>query len=233
MTFNLRSSKTWLALGVLGAILILIIGWMFVISPRFNQASSIREEAATAETSAQQLQARAARLQQQYQQLPQLQAQLASLEGLIPDQAGVEKLIQQIEQVNRTSGLQLQAFSITNPVPLTPDAGASGGTAATPPGGDAAAGATDSADAGAQTDPGTAAAQAAGQAAAASTLASLSYIPVTLDVQGGNGFPSFLAYLDALEALNRAFLITNVSITGGEAPSMSLQGQIFVRPSSN
>lgn len=216
-----KTTKGWFAVGIVGALVLLALGWFLLISPQRSQIASINSEVATTEQQTQALIAKANALREQAAELVQMQASLQALSSKLPDQAGVDTLIRQIDAANQASGLQIQSFSVSPPQPLE-IAGAEAAAAAPAPA---------AATGGETGDTAAAESEAAGAAAAAEALAtSLEYIPVTIEFTQGS-YATYLSYLNQLENLSRALLVTSVTLSGeGEELSMSIQAQIFVRP---
>lgn len=217
-----NTTKGWFAVGIVGALLLLLLGWLLLISPQRSQVASINEEIATTEQQTQSLIAKANALRKQADELAQMQASLAALSSKLPDQAGVDSLIRQIDAANQASGLQIQSFSVSPAQPLEIP-GAAEAAAAAP----AAAAPAE----GESPDTAAAASEAASAGAAAAALAtSLEYIPVTIEFTKGS-YSTYLNYLNQIENLSRALLVTSVTLSGeGAELAMSIQAQIFVRP---
>lgn len=219
----LGKPRAWLVLSILGALLILLLGWMLLISPQLSKAATLQAETVAAQDQTTALRAKEAALKKQAEQLPALEAELRDLYEKLPNEAGVEDLIRQIDTINRTTGMTVVDFSVDPPAPVTLPEAAAAAAPAPEAAGEEAAG-------------GEAAAGDAAAAAPAAPAALLSYSTVSLTLKSA-GFNQAVAYLTSLENLDRAFLITNVDVasdagdgTTAGGVSLNLTGRIYVRP---
>lgn len=224
----LGKPRAWLVLSIFGALLIALLGWMLLISPQLSNASTLQQETADAQQQTATLRAKQAALEKQREELPAMEAELAALYEKLPTEAGVDTLIGQIDQISRANGITVVEFTVDPPVPVAlPEAAAA--AVPTP----AATGeAPSSADGGAAPD---AAAGGAG-AAAATPEAPLSYSTLSMSLKNAP-FDRVVSYLDSLENLDRAVLLTNVDVVneaaeGAAAGSVQLtiNGRIYTRP---
>lgn len=219
----LGKPRAWLGIAILATVLILALGWLLLVSPQMSKASTLQEEAQSASDQALTLQGKASSLRKQAEKLPEMEAELKTLYQKLPDKAGVNDLIRQIDAANQASGMTVQSFSVDPPAPLAmPEVAAAAEAAAAPAEGASSAAAGEDA--------------AAAPKAAAKPEALISYSTVSLDMKEGT-FGQVVTYLDKLEGLDRALLITNVDINngGGEAGasgtvSLTLNARIYMRP---
>ncbi len=210
----LAKPKAWLVISILGVLVILLLGWFLLISTQLSNVSTLQEETETAQMQTQTLRAREAALTKQLADLPALEAELARLYEQLPNDADVADLVRQIDAANQTAGVRVVDFTVDPPTALTlPEAVAS------PQAETEAEGSGGAADGAAP----------AAQPPAAEPELSYSTVSISLDPAP---FAAAIAYLNTLENLDRAFLITSADITAEEGGNVILQltGRIYVRP---
>jgi len=116
--------RLWLLGGVVGAVMLAMIGWLFFISPQYSQAESLRDEAIGEEqrlvTQGRQL----AALREQNAKLPQYRSELARARLALPADPNLSPLLRELQQVEAAEGVDVAAFSVGEPSSQT-TAGAS------------------------------------------------------------------------------------------------------------
>lgn len=186
----------WTAGTALLCLALLAVSWLFLVSPRRAEAQQLRDENAAAQNQNDLLEVKIAQLRSQFVKLPESQAALADILAQMPSDAGMPRLVRDLDSMASRSGVELTSIAPGAAQTLTT-------TAATP--GAAATAAADPAAAG-----------AAGAAAGATS--GIVQIPVTL-VVSGDYFQS-VAFLKQLQTqMPRAFLVTAVQMTGSSADS--------------
>lgn len=225
MRSRLTTPRSWIIVGVVGAVLVLALGWFLLISPRQSQANSTSMEAAEVQGTTQGLQVKANNLKKQAVDLPRREKELAALSQRLPDNAGVAEIIRQITSAAARSGVTLQEFTPSDPQLLEPpkatnaDSGTSTGTATAEPsptnndGGGTSAKSTETPTSG------------------------LRYVTLTIVADGS---PSQVSnFVKELEGITRALLMTDLEVAqakGGQASATdggltaTLDGRIFMRP---
>jgi hypothetical protein len=219
----LNKPRAWLLVSILGALLIVLLGWLLLVSPQMSKASTLQAETVAAQDQTTALRAKEAALKKQAEQLPAMEAELRTLYEKLPNEAGVDALIKQIDEINRSTSMTVTEFSVDPPAPVALPEAAAAAPAPEATGGEAATGDE-------------AAAAAAAAAAAPAPAALLSYSTVTLALKPAS-FNQAVSYLNSLENLDRAFLITNVDVvsdagdgTTAGGVTLNLTGRIYVRP---
>ena len=197
--------KQWVALTVLACLGIAAAGWFLLISPKKAEATDLRAQTASQESTNASLRTQLEVLKAQAKDLPKKQADLARVAAKIPDNPALPGMIRAlttaaasagVELVSVTPGLPVAAVVVAPvlaPVPADP---------AAPPANPAAA-------------PVPAPAPVAGATAptAAGTLAS---IPMAINVVGG--YSEVSQFMSNLESLPRALRVTNLTIAPGTSP---------------
>jgi Tfp pilus assembly protein PilO len=79
-----HADKIWTAGGVLGAAVLLALGWFFFIGPQYAEAASLDEQVVQAQLRLTTQQKKLAELRQQNEDLPQYRAQLERLRQALP-----------------------------------------------------------------------------------------------------------------------------------------------------
>ncbi len=217
----------WVAGTALLCVALLTVTWLFLVSPRRSEATRLREENTSAQNQNDQLEVQIAELRAQFARLPESQAQLADILAQMPPDAGMPRLVRDLDAMAANTGVTLASIAPGSPQTLTTTAeGAPAGSAA----GSATAPAAGVGGSGAGAGTG---ANAAG--VAESTVVS---VPVTI-VLSGDYFQT-VAFLKQLQTqMPRAFLVSSVQMAasggqGGSATSglvqVTLSGSVFSLP---
>ncbi len=222
----------WAAGTALLCVALLAVSWLFLVSPRRAEAAELRDQNVATQTQNDLLEVKIAQLRSQFARLPESQAELADILAQMPADAGMPRLVRDLDAMAKESGVELTSLTPGAAQPLVLDAAVSAGA------GTAAAG----------TAPGTAPAGAAagsdqgvaGATAGAATTASVVSVPVTLVVSGD--YFQTVAFLKQLQTkMPRAFLVTTVqmaasgagtssgSATGGQV-QVTVTGSVFALP---
>jgi Tfp pilus assembly protein PilO len=199
---------------------LLAMSWLFLVSPRRSEAAELRDQNTATQSQNDLLDVKIAQLRAQFAKLPESQAELAAILTQMPADAGVPRLVRDLDAMARSTGVTLTS--------VTPGAGQAL-LAATP----AAAGA-----AGAAGTPGAGAVGTAGAATDGSTVVS---VPVSV-VLSGDYFQT-VAFLKQIQTdMPRAFLLTTVQMSAGAGGAsggasatggtvqVTLSGQVFALP---
>lgn len=225
--------RLWFAVGALGVVVTLVLGWFLVVRPLIEGGLQAEVEARETEASNADLEAQIAILAKEYEGIDDLRAELEEMLGSIPGQLELAALIRQLDAAQAASGARIVSFTpgdATPYVPAVPQA-----VTPQPPADEAASGdeSTTSEDAPATEAPVTTGGSAGlAPADPADTLAistaGLVLVPIDLQVSGSPG--QILAFAEALQRMSRLFLVTAVEAVGGEAPSGSVNGFVYVLP---
>lgn len=195
--------KQWVLLTGLLAVLILVGGWIMLISPTRTEAAELREQTA-AQLSANALKTSELEvLEQQARELPDKAAQLARVTAKIPDNPALPLLIRALTAASDSAGVEL--VSITPGPPVAAPAAPVAAVPAPAPG--------------AAVPPPAPADAATGAAPAPLTPAvgALATVPVVLQVVGG--YFETAQFLALLEDLPRALKVSNLTVAPGTSPT--------------
>lgn len=202
--------KQWVALTVLGVVVILAAGWFLLVSPKRSDASDLNAQAAAKQSANAMLITKLATLKAQAKDLPKQQAALAAVAAKIPDNPAMPALIRSLSSAAASAGVELVSIA---PATATVVQTARTGAATVTP---AAAGAPVSTSAAGAATVARPTGAGAGGTAAALGAGTLSSISVTLNVVGG--YFQVEQFLDGLESLQRAFKVGSISMAPGDNP---------------
>lgn len=195
--------KQWVALTVVGCLGIMAAGWFLLISPKKTEASDVRDQAVSQESTNAGLRTKLETLKVQAKDLPKKQAELARVAAKIPDNPNLPSLIRALTAASTSAGVEFVSVTPGTPAAVAAAAPAAGAAAPAP----------------AAPVPAPAAAPAAGAPAAApaSTAGTLAAIPIAINVVGG--YFEVSQFLANLENLPRALRVTNLSLAPGASPT--------------
>ncbi|MFN0281721.1 MAG: type 4a pilus biogenesis protein PilO [Kineosporiaceae bacterium] len=220
----------WAAGTALLCVALLAVSWLLLVSPRRAEAAELRDQNVATQTQNDLLEVKIAQLRSQFARLPESQAELADILAQMPADAGMPRLVRDLDAMAKESGVELTSLTPGAAQPLVLDAAGAGAAAAgTAPAGSAPAGAA------AGSAPGV-----AGATTGAAATASVVSVPVTLVVSGD--YFQTVAFLKQLQTkMPRAFLVTTVqmaasgagtssgSATGGQV-QVTVTGSVFALP---
>ena len=194
--------KQWIALTVLGALVLLAGGWFLLVSPKKDEATALREQAASQTSTNQTLALQLEVLKAQAAELPKKQADLAKVAAKIPTNPALPALVRALTAAGTTAGVELVSVTPGAPVAETP----SGPAVVAAPAAPAAA---------------APAAPVGAAAAAPAPAGTLALIPLTINVVGD--FYEVEQFLANLEELPRALRVTNLTLAPGSSPTAGKQ----------
>ncbi len=116
---RLDGAKKWYAGAALASVLVLVVGWMLLVSPQRSTADDLALQAESQVSANQASQAKIDALKAQYTNLPSLQKELALVTTHLPQAANMPSLIRTLSQAAAKSGVTLKGLTPTNPTPLT------------------------------------------------------------------------------------------------------------------
>jgi hypothetical protein len=219
MTGRSQNRRLWLGGGAAVAILILVVGWFFVISPQLSATASIRDQADSAQVQNSVLQAKNSKLKKENDNVATLRAGLAAALAELPSDGGLPAFTRQLSAQATANSVSLTSVIVGVVLPVA-GAVAAPAAAAAAETGTAATGTT--------------------AAAAATSAGGLMQIPVSLVVTGLG--KNDIAFLKALQVTGpRRALVSAVQLapsgggtaTGIDGPcTLSLTVTIFSAPLS-
>lgn len=226
----LQESRLWLIGGAVATLVILLLGWLLLVSPQLTAASDIQDETASVETLNTTLVARIASLKKSESDLPELQADLAAGRLELPVRNDTQVFAESLKSAAEKYLVSVTSVSIGSPENVTTLAQ---GVVEAP----VAAVAEDAAD-DAEVTAEQAAADAAAATAAAAAVRQTFALPVTFTAEGpAESLDSFIAELQVggQRALSVTKIVVNPvagiadgSIAGDVITSYS--GSIYLSP---
>ncbi|MBE7189356.1 type II secretion system protein GspM [Jatrophihabitans endophyticus] len=221
LTGRSQQERLWVIGGGLAAVVLLLIGWVFFISPQRSSTASVRSQVDTAQTQNAALETRIAGLQQQSTKMAVYKKQLAAANAALPTSSGVPTFLRSLQKLGNETHTNAVNVTVGAPTALTPPV--------TP---------TDTSTSTDTSTPSVTPTDTTGTTPAASTTG-VYELPITAQVTGTNtALDNFLRQLQEVQP--RAVLITQITegsgstSTTGAATGNSLQltMQAFVDPST-
>jgi type IV pilus assembly protein PilO len=200
-------TRKWSLLALLLVVAIFAAGWFLLISPKRGEAAELRGRTASQDEANSRLEQKIQVLMAQQEDLPRKRAQLAVIRTRIPDNPALPTLVRELTAASQKVGASIVTLAPALPVAAAPAAQAPVAT----------------------TDGTT------GTAPAAPAAAALYQVPLTVDVSGS--YFELEQFVNKLEGLKRAFLVTGFTLGADEGEEavpgelkLSLQGRVFLSP---
>lgn len=215
-----QQERLWMIAGGLAALVLLLIGWAFFISPQRSTTASVKAQVDSAQTQNAALETRITGLQQQSTKMGMYKQQLAAAAAALPSTSGVPTFLRSLQKLGTETHTNAVDVTVGAPTALTPPVTPTDTTSTT-----TSAAPTDSASA---TDTTT-----------ATATSGVYGMPITAQVTGTDtALNNFLRQLQEVQP--RAVLITQITegsgstTTSGSATGNSLQltMQAFVAPAT-
>lgn len=219
MIARAQDKRVWLAGGAALAVLIIVIGWLAVISPQLSSAKTLRGEAESARAQNSVLAAKVAKLKRDNSNVGALKTTLRAALAALPFDSGLPTFTRQVSAQATENGVALTSITLGSAVATNPVATATTPAATTPA---------------ATTSTGTTATVPPAAGAAAPTAMS---IPVTLLCKASS--KHLLAFVKAIQVTGprRALVSTTTLAAAGagagsidESATMTIQLSIFTAP---
>jgi Tfp pilus assembly protein PilO len=119
-----HADKIWTAGGVLGAAVLLTLGWFFFISPEYAEAASLHEQQIQAQVRLTAQQRKLAELRQQNEDLPQYKAQLDRARAALPTTPNSSNFLRELQTASTEAGVSVTGLSIGGRTDVLGTAGA-------------------------------------------------------------------------------------------------------------
>jgi Tfp pilus assembly protein PilO len=227
------SPKTIAVGGAAGLVAIAAASWFLVLGPQRAEADQIRADTDTIQASTELLEQQIADLEEIRDSLPERLAELEQLTEGFPRKAEIPAVLDQLRTTAEDAAVAVQALTAEPPVTVVAPEAAAATPTPTP---DASSEATPAPtpEASAPADPATpadpdAAADPADEALPAGVGENLASMAVSMTVEGS--YAELAAFLHAIEAAPRAYLLESAEVTGGETQEelvLTLHGSMFV-----
>jgi Tfp pilus assembly protein PilO len=119
-----HADKIWTAGGVLGAVVLLALGWFFFIGPQYAEAASLEEQRIQAEVRLTAQQRKLAELRRQNEDLPQYRAQLDRARAALPATPGTSDFLRELQTAGQEAGVSVTGLTIGGRMDVPETAGA-------------------------------------------------------------------------------------------------------------
>jgi len=205
-----RLERQWLLGGVFVAVFVVLLGYLFFISPQRSQTSGVNAQRARAEQATASLQARISNLQQQTKNLATYQAQVTRAQLALPSTSGLPDFLRALQSIGNATLANVSALTVGPPTDVTLVSGGPPAAASAKPG---------------------------SSAPAAASGPRVYALPITASVSGTTArLDQFLMQLQSVQP--RAVLISQLTEGSGNASGQSagttlqLTMQAFVAPAN-
>lgn len=112
---GIRADRLWLVGGLLSAVVLFAVGWLFFIGPQRAQTRDLNDQAAAAQLHAAGLQRRLSELRQQSADLPTYRARLAGDRQALPTTSGLPDLLRQLQRIGDLTGVAVDGMLVGAP----------------------------------------------------------------------------------------------------------------------
>jgi Tfp pilus assembly protein PilO len=127
----LHRAKTWMLIGVAAAVLILALGYLFVISPQKNRTNEANDSAATEQSQLLVNQHKVADLRKQNDNLATYKAALALDQNALPATDGIPDFLRSTQAIGVRTGVTVSAITVAQPELASTTASPASGTSMT------------------------------------------------------------------------------------------------------
>jgi Tfp pilus assembly protein PilO len=118
-----QTERLWLLGGAVLAILIVLIGYVMLISPQNSNTSSAQSQVSSAKTDNALLRVRINSLRQQNKNLAQFQAELTTAHLALPDTSGLPDFLRTLQSIGNATLATVSALAVGSPTDVTGVAG--------------------------------------------------------------------------------------------------------------
>jgi type IV pilus assembly protein PilO len=224
-----KTERMWLVGGGLSALILLLIGYLFFISPQRSATDDVHAQADAAQLQNSKLESRISTLRAQNANLPKYQAELATARLALPSTSGLPDFLRTLQSIGNATLTDVTSITVGPPVDVSTVAGAA-------PAAPGAAPATSTPSASVTTAP-------SGTATPGSVVTAGPHVyglSITAQVTGSpTTLNRFLTQLQSVQP--RAVLLTEITeasgqlgapgaATGADSTTLQLTMQAFVAP---
>jgi len=107
-----HTDKLWTAGGVLGAAILLSLGWFLFVGPQYAEAKGLNDRVVQAQVRLVSLQRKLADLKQQNQDLPQYKAQLDRARAALPATASTSDFLRELQVAGEAASVSVTGLTI-------------------------------------------------------------------------------------------------------------------------
>lgn len=110
-----HADRLWIFGGVAVVLVLAVISWLFVISPKYADADTVRAEAADTEIKIASLRKRIAELEKDSKKLPQFRRELARNRNALPADSGVPDFLRQLQSSGDALDVTVSGVNVSAP----------------------------------------------------------------------------------------------------------------------
>ncbi|GGJ76115.1 hypothetical protein GCM10010123_02620 [Pilimelia anulata] len=110
------ADRTWLLIGVAGALGLLGLGWVLLLGPALTDLGKQHDRTEAAEMELAQQQSRLSQLRRENTELTKYQAELAAAEQALPTDAGLPAFLRSLQSLSSMSGVTVTNLTVSPPV---------------------------------------------------------------------------------------------------------------------
>ena len=108
-----HADRLWMIAGAAVVIVLVVISWFFVISPKYAETSDVRGQVETTETQIVVLKKRIAELEKQKAKLPQYRAALKVNQNALPSDTGLPDFLRQLQSSGDNLNVTVDGVSVS------------------------------------------------------------------------------------------------------------------------
>lgn len=177
-------SRIWLVGGAVAALVALLAGWLFVVSPQRAKAADLNSQADQIGSANAALVTQIAQLKRDFANLPATQAQLRTYSARIPSTAAMSSLLRQLSAAATASHVTLTTISPSSLTAMMPQ----------------------------------------GSSSSASAKSTSGLLASSINITLTGHYAAIEAFLTRIEGLQRAFLVTGLSLSKATSNGPSQPG---------
>jgi|tagenome__1003787_1003787.scaffolds.fasta_scaffold20436800_2 Tfp pilus assembly protein PilO len=113
------ANRVWMLGGGIGAVVIIALGWLFLVSPAGDEAQGYRQQIELSEVRLIALHKRLAELKDQQAKLGTYQAELKRYQQALPADTGIPAFLRQLEDAGDAVGATVSNINLGQPTPET------------------------------------------------------------------------------------------------------------------
>jgi hypothetical protein len=110
------ADRNWLLAGGLAALVIIALGWFFVISPQHATTSSLNSQTSDAQGQTVTLEHNLGQLHADSANLPKYQAELAAAQQALPATSGLPDFLRELQAVGSSTDVSVTGVAVSTPV---------------------------------------------------------------------------------------------------------------------
>lgn len=110
-----HADRLWMGAGAAVIVVLALVSWFFLISPKYAEADEIRGQADTAQIQIAKLRKTLSDLQEAEKNLPQARQELKRFEAALPADARVSDFVRQVQSAGDAADVAVDAINVNTP----------------------------------------------------------------------------------------------------------------------